>query len=251
MKNPEAMLKTATATQSPLAGFSAAVSSAVLRTLSGYSLYVPAVIWTWFAVEVVVPALGYESSIALLLLFPTGLVGYAAAAAKTSGRYEEGVAQLYLTRFSAVLDYCWLYSYFLGCALVLTITLSFFGNINHGGLISEMLPLYGALFVLLCARFWPVIAVPFLASSLPTVWRLSGLGQAWSLTRRKETFLRMTVPLFTSAGIVFGAYLATRPVVESSAGGLFLLNMFLYAVALPVFVTLITILTEQLEPDAG
>jgi len=250
MKNHELMLKTATATQTPLTGFNAAVSLAMSRTLSGYLLFVPAIIWTWFAVETVVPALGYQSSIALFLLFPTGLVAYAAGAAKASGRCKEGIMRLYLTRFSAVLDYCWLYSYYLICGLVLTITLSFFGNINHGGFITEMLPLYGALFILICTRLWPMIVVPFLSSaktvSLSAIWKISALGQAWSLTRRNGTFLHTTVPLLISGGILFGGYLILRPAIESSAFGLLTLNICLYAIALPLFITLVDVLAEQL-----
>jgi len=247
MKNHNLLLKSTAASQTPLSFFNAAVSSAVSRAISGYVVFIPAIIWTWFVVEIAVPALGYQSSIALLLLFPTGLVGYAAATAKASGRYHEGIMRLYLTRFSAVLDYFWLYSYFLIGALFLTITLSFFGNINHGGFISEMLPLYGALFILMCTRIWPMVVMPFIRSGKTTLWKFSCLGIAWSLTRNTGTLLQTTVPLFMTGGILMGSYLMLRPAIESSAAGLFIVDFYLFALALPFYITLIDVLAEQLE----
>lgn len=252
MKDTDLILKSAASPQTLLSGFNAAVYTAVARTFSAYSQFIPAILWTWLAVEFIVPALGYKSSIALLLLLPTGLAAYAAAAAKASGRFQEGVIRLYLVRFSAVLDYCWLYSLFLIGCLVLTITLSFFGDINRGGFIAGLLPLYGLLFLLMCTRLWPMIAVPFLKSeddvqSFLTGLKVSGLGQAWALTRRKGTLLHMTLPLFIAGGILLGSYLMLRPAVESSMPGLLLLNIFLYAIILPFFITLTDILAEQLE----
>ena len=236
-----------------LAGFNTALLSALLRALSAYLLFIPAIIWTWFAIEVIVPALNYQSSIALLLLLPTGLAGYAAAAVKASGRTDESLMRLYLMRFSAVLEYCWLYSYYLICALVLTVILSFFGNINNGGFISGLFPLYGVLFILMCTRFWPMIVVPFLYSDdseeTSTIWKKSSLRHAWSLTQAHGTFLHITVPLFIIGGFLFGSCLILRPVIESSVPGLFLLDGFIYAIALPIYITLIVTLTENLDSD--
>jgi hypothetical protein len=235
--------------------FNGAVSQALRRSFSHYLQFIPAVIWTWFAVEVAVPALEYTPSITLLILLPIGLIGYAAAAAKASGRYREDVMQLYLTRFCAILDYWWLYSCLMIGSFVLTIALSFFGDINHGGFISNMLPLYGVLFVLFCMRCWPMVVAPFSnASTVPSpsiLWKLPGLGYAWSLTRNKHTFLYLTAPLFCTGGLICGAYAALRLVVETYGLSLMIPNLLLYGVALPFFITLIDILVAKLEPVTG
>ncbi len=203
----------------------------------------------WFAVEIINPALDYHSSIGLLLLLPTGLVCYAAAATKAVAHCQQGVMRLYFTHFSSVLDYCWLYSlYLIGC-LLLTIVLSFFGEINTGGFIADMLPMYAVLFILMLTRVWPMIGIPFLYSN-DTHWesvtgKVSTLTRAWSLTRGNDILVHTTTPLFMTGGILFGINLILRSLTTSLIAES-ILDILLYAIILPFYITLIIVLVARI-----
>ena len=248
MKQQETFNRTP-ARQIRRSGFHTAVQRAVLLISVSYGNFLPAIAWTWFAAEIINPALDYHSPIGLLLLLPTGLVCYAAAATKAVAPCQKGVMRLYFTHFSSVLDYYWLYSLYLICCLLLTIILSFFGNINTGGFISDMLPMYALLFISMLTRVWPMIAIPFLYAN-NTQWesvtgKISSLTRAWSLTRGNDILVHTTIPLFMTGGILFGINLILKSLTTSLIAGL-VLDLLLYAITLPFYITLIIVLVEEI-----
>jgi hypothetical protein len=238
-----------------LPSFSEAVRAAVTRVRRGYPSFVPGILSTWVLVEVVAPASGRPMVVIAPALFCLGLVGYAAAAARSAGRTEENVVWLTITRSSACLSYLGLLL-ILAMVSVIVAGVGLAAGAEHDPLVLGICLGTWALGILLvCSRLWPGVVVPFLyggdtrysASARSTLWVGPGLPTAWRMTKAPGVLLRVSVPYLLVVALVAGAWGSARGLLGAAGVVRFTLDAAFYSLGVPVLVTLADCLGDGLR----
>jgi len=209
-------------------------------------------------VEFVAPATGYPLEMITAGLFCVSFVGYPAAAAKNTGRWESNVFWLAMERSSLIVDYIILLIFLLITLIVSTLVAHWFigADSNAFSLLAGLLWSTSIVFVWL--RFWPMINISFIYDGYSrwsrvaegNVWIGPGFGTAWQMTKQQDAFRRATIPLSLAVIVLVGCYCLIRFVADVEGGSLTVLNLFFYAFVLPFISTLADDLSLQCKVSA-
>jgi hypothetical protein len=225
------------------------------RVRSGYLSFLPAILVTWVLVEVVAPASGRPMIVIVPGLFCLGLVGYAAAAAKTAGRSEDNVVWLTVTRASACVSYLGI---LLILALLFVLVLGIgmaFGAGRDPRVLEICLGLWALLALMVCSRLWPGLVVTFLyggrvrysGSARSMLWVGPGLPTAWRMTAAPGVLVQISAPYLLVASLTAGSWGGARAFLAVPGVARFALDAAFYAAIVPFLVTLADVLGDDLR----